>query len=377
MPGALSLQDYESILKVLGRCPRPFDCNSLSQFFSQRVVLVTGAAGSIGSQLVRQLCLVGPVQIIALDFSESQTFQARLECIRENPAASTLVVHLVGSVEDSIFLRRIIKQYSVNTVFHAAAYKHVPLMEVQPYQAIKNNIGGTLNLLTVCTEQEVDVFVNISTDKAVNPWNVMGATKRVNEMLVRAVARTVPSAYNYVSVRFGNVFGSSGSVGPIFADQISRGGPVLITHLDMTRFMMSIREAVTLVLVASSMSNSNGDIFLLNMGHSIRVVDLARAMIRYMGYGEGEISVKVAGIRPGEKMHEDLYWENEQVKPTDVELIYRVVEDSGTAETDLADRVEKLLSLNNTKDDEEIMQYLGKIVPFQHPPANLSPQLQR
>ena len=233
-------------------------------------------------------------------------------------------------------------------------------MEENPYQAIKNNVGGTLNLLNAATDNGVQTFVNVSTDKAVNSRNVMGASKRINELLVRKMARSENQKANFLSVRFGNVFGSSGSVGPIFVKQILSGGPVTVTHPDMTRFMMSISEAAQLVLVASTLPKAQDGIFLLDMGQPIKILDLASVMSRKFGFQKNEIPIQITGIRPGEKIHEVLNTSNETLNPTSNQRIL-MVHDREVVD-DVMAKVEKLITLKPSTDSKEIQTMLQEIV---------------
>jgi FlaA1/EpsC-like NDP-sugar epimerase len=270
-----------------------------------KVILVTGAAGSIGSELARQLVTYQPKMMVLLDNNESNLYELELELIAKFP--DVRLVTLLGDITQRDSLRPAFQQYRPQVIFHAAAYKHVPMMERYPEEALRVNIGGTRNLAELAYEYGVERFVLISTDKAINPSSIMGASKRVCERLLHAFAQQCPHRTLFTSVRFGNVLGSRGSVVPIFAHQIENGGPVTITHPDMTRYFMSISEAVTLVIHAACLTEG-GDVFMLKMGEVVRIVDLAERMIRLRGLRPGvDIPIEFTGIRSGEKLHEELH----------------------------------------------------------------------
>lgn len=292
-----------NLADLLNHPPREIDLKPVLSLIRGKCVLVTGAGGSIGSELARQLATYEPRRLILLDHSEFNLYEIDRE-LRLATHNTERVVPLMIDLKDESSLRHAIRLYEPDIVFHAAAYKHVHLVETNPCSAILNNIGSTYNLLKYSQESGVKNFVMISTDKAVNPAGIMGATKRVCELMVTAAAKKTGS--NYCSTRFGNVLGSSGSLIPLLRQQIETGGPVTITHKDMTRFFMLIPEAVALVLKASTISKP-GDISVLKMGEPIRIVDIAKSLIALMGKTEDEISIVFTGLRPGEKMFEELY----------------------------------------------------------------------
>jgi FlaA1/EpsC-like NDP-sugar epimerase len=353
----LTASDYDEILHDLGRVKHQTNDHELENFLDKKVVLVTGGVGSIGSEIIRQACKYSPDKIIAFDQSEYGVFAAK-ENIK-NDCGNIPVIYKIGSILDYDYLNYLLQVYKVDIIYHAAAYKHVPLMEEQPYQAVKNNIGGTLNLLRASREQQIKTFVNISTDKAVNPSCVMGATKRINEILVRQFAKESPN--NYLSVRFGNVFGSSGSVGPIFEQQILASKPITITHPEMTRYMMSIPEAAKLVLLASSLSKTQDGIFLLDMGTPIRIMDLATAMIRKLHAKPDTFPIQFTGIRPGEKLHEILSTSEEELISTELNPQILMVKDCEIV-SNIFEKVEQLINVNPTTNPLMIKSLLQSVV---------------
>jgi len=355
----LSSHDYLTILKHLGKQALPLDDHSLLTFFRNKRILVTGGAGSIGSEIIHQACRYHPQQIVAVDLSEFQTFQAQ-RTLHEFCPKTQLVTYLIGSITDADWIEAVLAQYQINMIYHAAAYKHVPLMEENPYQVVRNNVGGTRTLLALAAKAQVPIFVNISTDKAVAPSNAMGTGKRVNELLVRNTNETLSEDFNYVSVRFGNVFGSSGSVGPIFQEQIRKKGPITITHRDMTRYLMSISEAAQLVLVASSFPKTRNGIYILDMGEPVKILDLAQTMIQYLGYRPHDIPIQEIGIRPGEKLHESLCLDHENLQPTSHERIRIVQDKQNTA--DISTQVDALLQIKPHQGSELIRKELQIII---------------
>jgi FlaA1/EpsC-like NDP-sugar epimerase len=313
--GDLSIRPRDvDIHDLLFRKPVQLDCDSVGRLLSDRVVVVTGAAGSIGSEVCRQVLAYRPRRLVLLDHSENGLFYIERE-LRET--ARTLGVELaprVASVTNAPRLRYLFETYRPNVVFHAAAHKHVPMMEANPGEAVYNNVHGTRTLADEAVHSGVDIFVMVSTDKAVNPTSVMGATKRLAEMYVQSLSGR--SKTRLVTVRFGNVLGSNGSVIPLFKDQIAKGGPVTVTHPEMTRYFMTISEATQLVLQAATLGRG-GEIFVLDMGVPVRVVDLARDLIRLSGLREGQdIEIVFTGLRPGEKLYEELYESGEARLPT-------------------------------------------------------------
>lgn len=298
---------------LLGREAVKIDTPHVEALLSGRVVMVTGAGGSIGSELCRQILRFAPAQLIAFDLSEYAMYNL-VEEIRDR-FPDCPVVPIVGDAKDGLLLEQVMARYSPHIVFHAAAYKHVPLMEeINGWQAIRNNVLGTYRVARAAIRHQVRHFVLISTDKAVNPTNVMGASKRLAEMTCQALQQTSERT-QFETVRFGNVLGSAGSVIPKFQQQIAKGGPVTVTHPEITRFFMTIPEATQLVLQASSMGNG-GDIFILDMGQPVRIVDLARDLIRLYGFTEEQIRIVFTGLRPGEKLYEELLADDETTTRT-------------------------------------------------------------
>ncbi len=303
---------------LLEREPITLDSKPVEEFLTGQVVLVTGAGGSIGSEICRQVAAMKPKQLIMLGRGENSIFEALydLKAKLTQPDGSLLLdpIPVIASVEDEVRMRAVFDTYRPTVVFHAAAHKHVPLMEAHPCEAIQNNVLGTRNVINLSDEFKVKKFVLISTDKAVNPTSVMGASKRIAEMTMQAKA--AHSETVFVAVRFGNVLGSRGSVVPTMKKQIERGGPVTVTHPDMTRFFMIIPEAVLLVLQAAAIGN-NGEVFVLDMGSPVRIMDLARNLIRLSGkIPDKDIEIKIVGMRPGEKLHEELMTAEEGVNAT-------------------------------------------------------------
>lgn len=315
--GELGLREIQ-IQDLLGRLPVEIDLDILAEFISGKRVLVTGAGGSIGSELSRQISRLGPAKIVLLDRDESALYYLNEELRRGGVHAAEAVV---GDVTSADRVRALFEELRPHLVFHAAAYKHVPLMELHPSEAVINNVGGALNVARAAGEYRAEKFINVSTDKAVNPANVMGATKRLSEMIVRAAAAEYPETL-YASVRFGNVLGSRGSVVPTFKRQIEAGGPVTVTHPEMTRYFMIIPEAVSLILQASAMADEYGT-YLLEMGRPVKILDLAEKMIELTG--ARDIKINYIGLRPGEKLHEALSEDGERRLPTDHPMIFRLI----------------------------------------------------
>ena len=305
---------------LLGRDPITFDNKEIRDFISGKVCMVTGGGGSIGSELVRQIAKFDPKQVIIVDIYENNAYEIQQELRMEYGSALDLVT-LIASVRDYHRMNQIFEKYKPQIVFHAAAHKHVPLMEVSPMEAIKNNVIGTFNTATLAEFHGVEKFVMISTDKAVNPTNVMGASKRCCEMVVQYLAQQ-NSKTDFVTTRFGNVLGSNGSVIPLFKKQIEKGGPVTVTHPDIIRYFMTIPEAVSLVMEAAAIANG-GEIFVLDMGKPVKIVTLAENLIRMYGKVPGEdIEIKFTGLRPGEKIKEELLMMEEGLQKTKNKLIF-------------------------------------------------------
>ncbi len=304
--------------ELLGREPIKINLDMVMNYVSDRVVMVTGGGGSIGSELCRQIAPFKPKKLIIFDIYENSTYDIQLELKRKYPSLD--LTALIGSVRDWDRLNMIFEKYKPEIVYHAAAHKHVPLMEDSPNEAIKNNVFGTFNVVQMSDKFKVKKFVLISTDKAVNPTNIMGASKRICEMIVQNYNKY--SKTEFVAVRFGNVLGSNGSVIPLFKKQIENGGPVTVTHPDIIRYFMTIPEAVSLVLQAGA-SAKGGEIFVLDMGEPVKILTLAENLIRLSGFEPyTEIGIKFTGLRPGEKLYEELLMNEEGLQATDNKLIH-------------------------------------------------------
>ena len=312
--GNVSVTDIKSVSidDLLGREQVKVDLDQIMGYIEGKVVLVTGGGGSIGSELCRQIANHNPKELIILDIYENSAYEIQQELIRQMPNLNLTV--LIASVRDKVKIENVFKKYKPQVVFHAAAHKHVPLMETSPNEAVKNNVGGTFNVSDTAGRYGVEKFVLISTDKAVNPTNVMGATKRICEMIVQAMNEKYET--DYVAVRFGNVLGSNGSVIPLFKRQIKEGGPITVTHKDIVRYFMTIPEAVSLVLQAGAYAKG-GEIFVLDMGEQVKIYDLAVNLIKLSGLEPfKDIDIKVTGLRPGEKLYEERLMEEEGLKKT-------------------------------------------------------------
>ena len=303
---------------LLPRDPVRVDLDAILDYVQGKTVLVTGGGGSIGSEICRQLAGHGVGHLIIFDIYENNAYQIQKSLEWEFPRLHMTV--LIGSVRDERRLQSMFSRYRPDIVFHAAAHKHVPLMEDSPNEAIKNNVIGTLKTARTASRYHVKKFILISTDKAVNPTNIMGASKRLCEMVIQMIGKH--STTEFAAVRFGNVLGSNGSVIPLFRRQIEHGGPVTVTHPDIIRYFMTIPEAVSLVLEAGAYAK-NGQIFVLNMGDPVRIADLAKNMIRLSGYEPGvEIEIKYIGLRPGEKLYEELLMNEEGMQTTENSRIF-------------------------------------------------------
>ena len=327
LPGVYQMVDGEinvnsirnvDVLDLLGRDPIEVDIESIMGYVKDKVIMVTGGGGSIGSELCRQLVSHKPKQLIIFDIYENNAYDIQQELKINYPDAN--VVTLIGSIRNVSRLESVFAQYKPDIVYHAAAHKHVPLMEVSPDEAVKNNVVGTWNVARMADKYGIKKFVMISTDKAVNPTNVMGATKRICEMIVQTYNEI--SKTDFVAVRFGNVLGSNGSVIPLFKKQIEAGGPVTVTDPNIIRYFMTIPEAVSLVLQAGAYAKG-GEIFILDMGEPVKIDDLAKNLIRLSGYTLGvDMEIKYTGLRPGEKLYEELLMKEEGLQETDNKLIH-------------------------------------------------------
>ena len=341
---------------LLGREPVETDLASISAYITDKVVLVTGAGGSIGAELSRQLCGLGPRQLIFLDNDETALYDLEMDLARR--VAVCPINTIVADVRDADRLEAIFTRYRPQVIFHSAALKHVPMMEFHPSEAIKNNILGTKNLAEASIKHQVERFILISTDKAVHPVNVMGTTKRVSEMLIKDCEDK--NGVLFTAVRFGNVLGSRGSVVPIFRKQIEDGGPVLVTHPEVTRYFMTIEEAAQLVIQAGAYTKG-GDIFILDMGEPVRISDLADEMVRFLGGGK-DIEIRVIGLRPGEKLHEELTFPIEEMQHTPHAKINKVVHELELPD-DFEEQLARLADAAVRDDEDEIRMLLSRLVP--------------
>lgn len=344
---------------LLGRDPVELDMASISNELTQKTILVTGAGGSIGSEICRQVCKFTPEKIILLGHGENSIYHIHQELTRIYKEQIE-VVPIIADVQDKEHIKKIMQDYKPYVVYHAAAHKHVPLMEYNPKEAIKNNILGTRNTAEAAKLAEVSKFVMVSTDKAVNPPNVMGASKRIAEMVIQSMNNET-SKTDFVAVRFGNVLGSRGSVIPLFKKQIEAGGPVTVTHPEMTRYFMTIPEASRLVLQAGALA-TGGEVFVLDMGKPVKIVDLAKNLIRLSGYKEEDIGIEFSGIRPGEKLFEELL-NKDEIHPEQVyEKIYR-----GKVKDIDKEEVESIISdLLNGFTKEKIINYTNNNIESNH-----------
>lgn len=350
------LRDVE-ITDLLGRDPIQVNLDEIMGYVEQKVVMVTGGGGSIGSELCRQIAMYNPKQLIIFDVYENNAYEIQQELKRHHPELNLVV--LIGSVRNTHRMETVFEKYRPDIVYHAAAHKHVPLMEDSPNEAIKNNVFGTYKTAKAASEYGVKRFVLISTDKAVNPTNIMGASKRLCEMIVQSFDKI--SKTEFVAVRFGNVLGSNGSVIPLFKKQIAEGGPVTVTHKDIIRYFMTIPEAVSLVLQAGAYARG-GEIFVLEMGAPVRIDDMARNLIRLSGYTpDVDIKIEYTGLRPGEKLYEELLMAEEGMKETANKLIHIGKPIEMNEETFF----DKLAELKEAcyNDDESIKEKVQKLVP--------------
>ncbi|MDO5832472.1 MAG: nucleoside-diphosphate sugar epimerase/dehydratase [Methanobrevibacter sp.] len=363
-----SLRDVE-IEDLLGRDPVELDNNNIKSLINEKVVLVTGGGGSIGEELCRQIMLHNPKQLLMLDIYENSLYDIELELKAKYPNSD--IKAIIANIRDEKRMYEIFEEFSPEIVFHAAAHKHVPLMENNPTEAIKNNIFGTYNLVNACDKYHTKRFILISTDKAVNPTNIMGATKRVCEMIIQA--KDKESETEYVAVRFGNVLGSNGSVVPLFKKQIAEGGPVTVTHKEITRFFMTIPEAVSLVLQSITYAKG-GEIFVLNMGEPVKIYDLAKSLIELSGLTLGEdIDIKITGLRPGEKLYEELLMNEENLEGTDHEKIF-ITEPMDFTMAEIEEKLDAFREIidNEIYDKEIIKQTMKKCVPTYHEPEEVN-----
>ena len=365
-----NLRDVE-IEDLLGREPVKLDNKNIENLIKNKVILVTGGGGSIGSELCRQIAKYKPEKLIMLDIYENSLYDIEQELKTKYPKLKLDAI--VASIRDKKRLESIFEKNKPYLVFHAAAHKHVPLMERSPLEAIKNNVFGTYNLVNVSDKYDVKRFIQISTDKAVNPTNIMGATKRLCEMIIQAKNKV--SSTEFAAVRFGNVLGSNGSVVPLFKKQIADGGPVTVTHKEITRFFMTIPEAVGLVLQAMTYANG-GEIFVLDMGEPVKIYDLAESLIRLSGFIPGEdIEIKFTGLRPGEKLYEELLMSEEGLEKTAHNKIF-VAEPLDITMDDIKEKLgkfEEVLTLEeNEVKYEDVKDIMKSVVPTYKEPDEVN-----
>lgn len=346
---------------LLGREPIRFDNDDIKSFIEGKICMVTGGGGSIGSELVRQIAKYQPKQIIIVDIYENSAYEIQQELIMEYGSKLDLIT-LIASVRDYFRMNQIFEKYKPDLVFHAAAHKHVPLMEISPMEAIKNNVIGTFNVATIAQFHKVRKFVMISTDKAVNPTNAMGASKRCCEMIMQYLSKQSDNSTEFVTTRFGNVLGSNGSVIPLFKKQIEDGKPVTVTHPDIIRYFMTIPEAVSLVLEAASFAKG-GEVFVLDMGKPVRIVALAENLIRLYGKKPYEdVKIVFTGLRPGEKIKEELLMDEEGLKKTSNKLIF--IGSQIDIDTDsFIESLEQLKRAAEKNDEAVAIAALHKMVP--------------
>lgn len=336
--------NYEDLL---GRDAVVIENPELAEFVAGRTIMVTGGGGTIGSELCRQIIANKPAKLLVVDIYENGAYELQMELAQYYPEADIEV--LIASVRDYDRLEDIFRRYRPDVVYHAAAHKHVPLMEFSPNEAVKNNCKGTLNMVRLADKYEVKRFVLISTDKAVRPTNVMGATKRICEMIVQTYSRM--SDTEFVAVRFGNVLGSNGSVIPLFLKQIAAGGPVTLTHKEITRFFMTVSEAVSLVLQAGLLAKG-GEIFVLDMGQPVKIYDLAVNLIKMKGYVPGrDIKIEIVGLRPGEKLYEELLMAEEGLESTPNDLIF-IGQPIDIDREEFLEKLDKLIAIAQTNSDD-------------------------
>ncbi|MDJ0737199.1 MAG: nucleoside-diphosphate sugar epimerase/dehydratase [Nostocaceae cyanobacterium] len=375
-----SIRDIR-IEDLLRREPIQTDIERVSQFIQGKKVLITGAGGSIGSELCRQICKCRPTEIILVGHGENSVFNIQNElnqiviALKNETQKYDYTPKISGFIADIRHRNRLeyaFAEYQPDVIFHAAAHKHVPLMELNSPEAITNNVIGTKNLVDLALKYNVNHFVMISTDKAVNPTNIMGASKRTAEMVVLQAAKE--SGKSYVVVRFGNVLGSRGSVVPTFQKQIAAGGPITVTHPEITRYFMTIPEAVQLVLQAAVLGRS-GEVLMMNMGKPVKIVDLAKELIRLSGYElDKDIAIKFSGLRPGEKLFEELFIKGEEYEPTEHDKLFVVKNASRILLPNLNASVQALLIAATSNDTESIVDLLMQIVPG-YKPAHLNQQV--
>ena len=350
---------------LLEREEVPIDTNSVKHFLDGRTILVTGAGGSIGSELCRQAVRHNVKKLILLGRGENSIYEITLEL---KNLTDVPLVQFIGDVRDPLRMETLMQRHKPDIVFHTAAHKHVPMMETNISEAVANNVFGTRNLIRLAEKYGVESFTLLSTDKAVNPSSVMGATKRLSEMFMKSFSSEGNRKCRFAAVRFGNVLDSRGSVVPTFRRQVALGGPVTVTHPDMTRFFMTIPEAVHLVIQASALG-CKGEIFILDMGRPVKIIDLARNVIRLSGFEpEKDIPIKILGVRPGEKLEEALVNDSETTEPTENKKILRVITSTDSLNA-MDQRLEELEEVVKSGDDGETQDMLKKLIPNYRPAA--------
>ncbi len=367
LPGVFELLDDRYLLSkvrdidvedLLGREEVKLDMKCISNYIENKVVMVTGGGGSIGSELCRQIIRFNPKQLIIIDAYENNAYDIQRELSDNYPALNLKV--LIATIRDRNRLEKIFRAYKPELVFHAAAHKHVPLMEESPCESVKNNVFGTLNLSECADKYGVQKFIMISTDKAVNPTNIMGASKRICEMIIQGMDKI--SRTEFVAVRFGNVLGSNGSVIPLFKKQIDKGGPITLTHKEITRFFMTIPEAAQLVMQAGAFAKG-GEVFVLDMGKPVRIYDLASDLIKLSGLEpEKDIEIKITGLRPGEKLYEELLMSEEGLVTTRHEKIF-IEEPMYWSMEELRMKLKELRKIVELENEEELFKKMAEIVP--------------
>ena len=357
---------------LLGREEIELDKEGIQAYIEGKTILVTGGGGSIGSELCRQIAVFNPKKLLILDIYENNAYDLENELARSYPELDKEVI--IASVRDKQRLNQVFAQFSPNIVFHAAAHKHVPLMERNPGEAVKNNVLGTLNVVKCASQHKIEKFVMISTDKAVNPTNVMGATKRICEMIVQAMNNEKNNVTEFVAVRFGNVRGSNGSVIPLFNKQIKEGGPLTLTHKDIIRYFMLIPEAAQLVLQAGAYAKG-GEIFILDMGKPVRIYDLAEKLIQLSGFTpHNDIEIKITGLRPGEKLYEELLInkENNDFDSTEHEKIFIDKPSDKINWKEVMNKIDKLIFMSKTGNPQVLVEKLKEIVPTYSSPEEVN-----
>ena len=356
---SMQLRDI-AIEDLLRRPPSKINLAEIAAYVTGKTVMVTGAGGSIGSEICSQILPFQPERMLLVGHGENSIYKSHQNLRENSELGNTILEPIIADIQDTNKVRQIYKRFQPDIVFHAAAHKHVPMMEGNPEEAVKNNVVGTRNLVVVSHESKIERFVMISTDKAVNPTSVMGATKRVAEKILKCYARR--SSTRFVAVRFGNVLGSRGSVIPLFKKQIERGGPITITHPKMIRYFMTIPEASKLVIQAGAYGKG-GEVFILDMGDPVRIVDLAEDLIRLSGLEVNkDIKIEFTGIRPGEKLYEELLTASEGISATRNKKIF-IAKPEEVNEAELIQMIEKLVALSQQGKHKQIIRQLQKIIP--------------